>query len=324
MPNDLVTVFGASGFVGRHSVHALAAQGFRVRAVCRRPNLANFLLPAGHVGQIQLIKGNINHEDDIARALAGADAVVIAAGVLFGHGLQSLEAINADAPGRIARAATKSGAATLVHVSAIGADTEAMSEYARTKGLGERAVRDGFPGAVILRPSLVFGPEDQFFNRFAEMARFLPALPMIGGGKTKFQPVFAGDVAAAVARAAGDPTLSGRTYQLGGPKIYSFRELIEFILRETGRKRMLVPLPFAIAAVEAFFLQMPSFLLPLKPLLTVDQVRLLKTDNVVADGALTFADLEITPASVEAIVPTYLWRFHPKGQFRNEQHIAAG
>jgi NADH dehydrogenase len=194
-----------------------------------------------------------------------------------------------------------------------------MSEYARTKGLGERAVRDGFPGAVILRPSLGFGPEDHFFNRFAALARVLPALPLIGGGKTKFQPVFVGDVATAVARGVSDRTLSGRTYQLGGQKIYSFRELIEFILRETGRKRLLVPLPFAIAAIEGFFLQMPSFLLPLTPLLTVDQVRLLKTDNVVADGALTLADLGINPASVEAIVPAYLWRFHPKGQFHDQQ-----
>ncbi len=182
MSNNLVTVFGASGFVGRHTVRALAAQGFRIRAVCRKPNLANFLLPAGHVGQIQLAKGNINSEDDIARALDGADAVVITTGVLFGHGSQSLEAINADAPGRIARAALKAGIATLVHVSAIGADTEAMSEYARTKGLGERAVREGFPRAVIMRPSLVFGPEDHFFNRFAAMARMLQALPLIGGG----------------------------------------------------------------------------------------------------------------------------------------------
>jgi uncharacterized protein YbjT (DUF2867 family) len=322
MPNDLVTVFGASGFVGRHSVRALAAQGFRVRAICRKPNLANFLLPAGQVGQIQIVKGNINNEDDIARALAGADAVVIAAGVLFGHGLQSLEAINADAPGRIARAALKSGAGTLVHVSAIGADTEAMSEYARTKGLGERAVRDGFPRAVIMRPSLVFGPEDEFFNRFAAMARFLPALPLIGGGKTKFQPVFVGDVATAVARGVADKAMSGRTYQLGGPKTYSFRELIEFILRETGRKRFLVPLPFALAAIQGFFLQLPSFLLPLRPLLTVDQVRLLKTDNVVQAGAFTFDDLDIAAANVEKIVPTYLWRFHPKGQFHDQQHIA--
>ena len=323
MPNDLVTVFGASGFVGRHTVRALAAQGYRIRAVSRRPNLANFLLPAGHVGQIQVVKGNVNKEADVARALEGAAIVVIAAGVMFGHGLQSLEAINTDAPGRIARAALKAGIGTLVHVSAIGADTEAMSEYARTKGLGERAVRDGFPRAIIMRPSLVFGPEDRFFNRFAEMARFAPALPLIGGGKTKFQPVFVGDVAAAVTRAVGDPTMAGRTYQLGGPKTYSFRELLQFILAETGRKRLLLPLPFWLASLQGFFLQLPSLLLPLKPLLTVDQVRLLKTDNVVQDGAFTLDDLDIAPTTVESIVPGYLWRFHPKGQFRGEQHIAA-
>jgi uncharacterized protein YbjT (DUF2867 family) len=323
MPTDLVTVFGASGFVGRHIVRALAAEGVRVRAVCRKPNLANFLLPAGHVGQIQLLKGNVNNEDDVARALDGAAAAVSAAGVLFGHGVQSLEAINADAPGRIARAALKAGVGTLVHVSAIGADTESISEYARTKGLGERAVREGFPRAVIMRPSLVFGPEDRFFNRFAAMARFLPALPLIGGGKTQFQPVFVGDIAAAVTRAVASPAMAGRTYQLGGPKTYTFRALMEFILAETGRKRWLVPLPFWLAAIQGFFLQIPSFILPLRPLLTVDQVRLLKSDNVVPQGAFTLDDLDIQPASVERIVPTYLWRFHPKGQFRDEQRLAA-
>lgn len=323
MPNDLVTVFGASGFVGRHTVRVLAQQGFRVRALCRKPNLANFLYPAGHVGQIQLVKGNIGNDDDVARVLEGAAAAVNATGVLFGHGEQSLEAINADAPGRIARAALKAGVGTLVHISAIGADTEAMSEYARTKGLGERALRDGFPRAVILRPSLVFGPEDRFFNRFAAMARYLPALPLIGGGKTKFQPVFVGDLAAAVARAVGDAATSGRTYQLGGPKVYSFRELIAFILAETGRKRLLVPLPFSLAALQGFFLQLPSFFLPIRPLLTVDQVRLLKTDNIVQPGAFTLDDLDIAPSSVEAVVPTYLWRFHPKGQFRDSARAAA-
>ena len=319
MPSDLVTVFGASGFVGRHAVRALASRGFRIRAVCRKPNLANFLLPAGQVGQIQIVKGNINNEDDIAQALQGAGAVVIAAGVLAGHGAQSLEAINCDAPGRIARAALAAGVATLVHVSAIGADTEAMSEYARTKGLGERAVRDGFPRAVIMRPSLVFGPEDDFFNRFAGLARLLPVLPLIGGGHTKFQPVFVGDVAAAIARAVEEKAMSGRSYQLGGPKVYSFRALIEFILNETGRKRLLVPLPSFLAKILGFFLQIPSFILPLRPLLTVDQVRLLKSDNVVQPGAFTLDDLDITPASVESTVPTYLWRFHPKGQFRQQQ-----
>jgi NADH dehydrogenase len=323
MPNDLVTVFGASGFVGRHTVRALAAQGFRIRALCRRPNLANFLLPAGTVGQIQIVKGNINRPADIERALQGASAVVIAAGVLSGHGMQSLEAINAEAPGRIARAALAAGVTTLVHVSAIGADTEAMSEYARTKGLGERAVRESFPRAVIMRPSLVFGPEDKFFNRFAAMARFLPVLPLIGGGKTKFQPVFVGNVAAAVARAVGDPGMAGRTYQLGGPKVYSFRELLQFILSETGRKRWLMPLPFWLAAIKGFFLQIPSIILPITPLLTVDQVRLLKNDNVVQAGAFTLDDLDIAPVPVEAEVPTYLWRYHPKGQFGEHSRIAA-
>jgi Predicted nucleoside-diphosphate-sugar epimerases len=316
MPNDLVTVFGASGFAGRHIVKALASEGYRVRAVSRRPNLANFLQPAGNVGQIQIVKGNVNRDGDVAKAIEGASAVVNATGVIFGHGRQGFEAINADAPGRIARAAQAAGVKALVHISAIGADPESDSGYARTKGLGERAVHDAFPRAAILRPSLVFGPEDHFFNRFAALAKSLPFLPLIGGGKTQFQPVYASDVAAAVVRTLGDERTAGRTYQLGGPKTYSFRALMDFILAETGRKRVFLPLSFFAASVQGFFLELPSFLLPITPLLTVDQVRLLKTDNVVQPGAFTLADLGIEPKAVEDIVPGYLWRFHPKGQFR--------
>jgi uncharacterized protein YbjT (DUF2867 family) len=316
MPQDLVTVFGASGFVGRHAVRALAAQGYRIRAVSRRPNLANFLLPAGQVGQIQIVKGNLNKEADVARAVEGASAVVIASGVMIGHGGQHPEAINGDGPGRIARAAFKAGVGRLVLISAIGADPAAISEYARSKGLGERAVREAFPRAAILRPSLVFGPEDKFFNRFAGLARFLPALPLIGGGKTRFQPVYVGDVAAAVVRAVGDPVAAGRIFELGGPKMWSFRELMVFILAETGRKRWLVPVPFFLAKIQAFFLQIPGFI-GLPALLTVDQVRLLAADNVVQPGAFTLDDLGVSPKTVEAVVPGYLWRFHPKGQFRS-------
>lgn len=315
MQNDLVTVFGASGFVGRHAVRALAKEGYRIRAICRKPNLANFLLPAGQVGQIQIVKGNINNDEDVVRAVTGAAAVVNATGVLYGHGRQGFESINADAPGRIARAAFAAGVTTLVHVSALGADTEADSGYSRSKGLGERAMREAFPRVTILRPSLVFGPEDSFFNQFAGLARYLPALPLIGGGHTRFQPVYVADLANAILRSVSDARTAGRTYQLGGPSVYSFRQLIEFILKETGRKRLLLPLPSFLASIQAFFLELPSFILPLKPLLTMDQVRLLKIDNVVQPGAFTLDDLGITPASVEAIVPGYLWRFHPKGQF---------
>jgi NADH dehydrogenase len=211
----------------------------------------------------------------------------------------------------------------MVHVSANGADLEADSDFASTKGRGERAVREAFPGATIILPSLVFGPEDRFFNNIAGLARVLPLLPLIGGGRTRFQPVFVGDVAAAIARAVVDRSLRGRVCHLGGPKVYSFRELLEFILTETGRKRILVPIPFFLATILGFVLQKPSFILPIRPILTVDLVRLLKSDNVVQQRDVTFDDLDINPASVESVVPGYLWRFHPKGQFRQQHHVAA-
>jgi NADH dehydrogenase len=314
--DKLVAVFGASGLIGRHTVRALAQAGRRIRAVCRHPNLANYLLPAGVPGQIQLFKGNVRDDDSVARALEGADAAVNLTGVLYGHGKQSFDALHAEAARRIGRLARAAGAKTLVHVSAIGADPDAASRYARSKGAGEKALRDEFPESAILRPSLVFGPEDQFFNKFAWLARISPVLPLIGGGHTRFQPVFVGDVAAAILSALNDPTTRGKTYELGGPTVYTFKELMQLILRETGRKRLLVPVPFFFATIKAFFLQMPSLLLPVAPLLTVDQVRLLKTDNVVHEGALTLADLGIAPDAVEAAVPSYLWRFRAKGQFQ--------
>lgn len=318
MDNNLVTIFGASGFVGRHAVRTLAKQGWRIRAVCRKPNLANYLLPAGSVGQIQLLKGNINHDEDVAHAVAGAGAVVNLTGVLFGHGEQGFDAIHAEAARRIAKATREAGIESLIHLSAIGADPNADSSYAQSKGCGERAVREEFPAATILRPSVIFGPEDQFFNKFASLARFIPMLPLIGGGHTRFQPVYVADVAAAILGTLTLEETRGQTYELGGPRVYTFKELLQFILRETGRKRLLVPLPFALASIKAFFLQIPSFILPIQPLLTVDQVRLLKTDNVVHDGAKGLGDLAISPARVEDIVPKYLWRFHPKGQFRDQ------
>ncbi|MGC9954320.1 MAG: complex I NDUFA9 subunit family protein [Rhizomicrobium sp.] len=313
--SKLVTVFGASGLVGRHTVHALAQAGWRIRAVCRHPNLANYLLPAAFPGQIQLSKGNVRDDDSVTRALQGADAAVNLTGVLYSRGEQSFEALHMDAARRIGRMAREAGIKTLVHLSAIGADTNAESSYAESKGRGEKRLREEFPDATILRPSLVFGPEDAFFNKFAWLARISPMLPLIGGGHTKFQPVFVGDVAAAILRCLEDTATSGKTYELGGPTVYTFKELLQLILRETGRKRLLVPVPFFLAFIDAFFLQLPSLFLPIAPLLTVDQVCLLKTDNVVHEGALTLADLGITPDAVEAVVPSYLWRFRAKGQF---------
>ncbi len=308
--SHLVTVFGASGFVGRHAVRALAKEGWRIRAISRHPNLANYLRPAGSVGQILIQKGNVHDDASVAAAVAGADAVINLTGVLYGSGENSFEATHVDAAGRIARLAREAGVKSFVHISTIGADTQAHSRYAQSKGRGEIKVREEFPEATILRPSLVFGPEDEFFNKFAWLARFLPVLPLLGGGHTKFQPVYVGDVAAAIVHALNDAKTRGKTYELGGPAVFTFKKLMQIILHETGRTRILLPWPFFLASINAFFLG----LLP-KPLLTMDQVRLLQTDNVVGSSALTFADLDITPDAVEAVVPSYLWRFRARGQF---------
>jgi len=312
MTNQLVTVFGGSGFLGRHTVRALARAGFRIKVATRRPNRAFFLRPLGSVGQIDFVKCDVADEESVARAMLGSQAVVNLTGILFEKG-QTFEEVQADGAANIAKSAAAAGVGALVHVSAIGADLESDSGYAVSKAEGEQAVREAFPKAVILRPSIIFGPEDGFFNKFAGLARFVPALPLIGGGKTRFQPVFVGDVAQAIV--TGLSRQDGRTYELGGPSIYSFKELLQLILREIERRRVLVPLPFGLAMLKAAFLQ----ILP-KPLLTMDQVRLLKKDNVVSQTAAGLADLGITPTSVEAVVPSYLWRYRAKGEYsRNDQ-----
>ncbi|MEI9989169.1 MAG: complex I NDUFA9 subunit family protein [Rhizomicrobium sp.] len=309
MTKSQITVFGGTGFLGRHTIRALAKAGHRIRVAVRYPNTGFFLPPMGTVGQIVLLRCNAREADEVAAAVAGAEAVVNLTGILAPRGEQSFEAVHVEAAETIAKAAKAAGARTLVHVSAIGADKDAASAYAGSKGEGEERVRAAFPEAAIVRPSLVFGPEDDFFNRFAALARILPALPLIGGGHTRFQPVFVGDVAAAIARLAQDPSLGGRIYELGGPAVYTFKELMQIVLRETGRQRLLVPVPFALATLKALFLQF----LP-KPLLTPDQVTLLKSDNVVT-GENGLGALGITPTSVEAEVPAYLWRFRSKGQY---------
>jgi NADH dehydrogenase len=315
MEHRLVTVFGGSGFVGRNAVRALAKAGWRIRVAVRKPYSANFLPPMGTVGQIQLVKCNVHDRDQIAAALKGANAAINLTGLLSQRGHQSFQAIHFEAAQHIAEAAHNAGVGTLVHVSAIGADVDAKSKYNATKGEGERAVREAFPDAAILRPSLVFGAEDKFFNKFANLARFVPALPLVRGGHTKFQPVFVGNVAAAILRCVEDTATRGKTYELGGPRVYSFKELMQIMLREIGRKRLLVPLPFFIARIKAFFLQMPAMMLPVDPLLTMDQVTMLKSDNIVSEDAQGLSDLGVKPESLEAVLPTYLWRFRAKGQF---------
>jgi NADH dehydrogenase len=320
---QLVTVFGGSGFVGRHVVRALVKRGYRVRVAVRRPDLAGFLQPLGMVGQIHAVQANLRYPDSIAAAVKGAAAVVNLVGILQEGGRQSFAGVQANGARAIAQAGAAAGIARLVQVSAIGADRDSKSLYARSKAEGEAAVLAAVPGAVILRPSIVFGPEDGFFNRFAALARVLPALPLVGGGETKFQPVFVGDVAEAVARGVDGAVAGGRIYELGGPEVKSFRELLAYICEVTDRKRLLVPLPFPLARIQARILEVVDTLtlglLPDAMKLTRDQVTLLESDNVVSAAAVaegrSFEGLGIAPVSVEAIVPSYLWRFRKTGQF---------
>lgn len=310
----LVTVFGGSGFLGRHVVRALLKRGWRVRAAVRRPNLAGHLQPLGMVGWVQPVQANLRHRWSVDRAVQGADAVVNLVAILSETGRQRFDSVHVFGARAVAEATRAAGIKTLVHISAIGADRDSPSAYARTKAEGEAAVLETLPDSVIVRPSIMFGPDDHFFNRFAGLARFVPALPLIGGGKTRFQPAFVGDVAKAIADSVDGRTRPGTTYELGGPEIVTFRECMEMMLREIDRKRLLVPLPWSVATAQAFILQ----LLP-NPLLTVDQVKLLKTDNVVSEAARaehrTFAGLGIDPTSLAAILPSYLGRFRPSGQF---------
>jgi uncharacterized protein YbjT (DUF2867 family) len=310
----LVTVFGGSGFLGRHLVRALAREGYRIRNAVRRPDLAFHLQPLGRVGQIHSVQANLRYPASVDRALEGADVAINLVGILYERGKQRFEAVHADGSGHVARAAAAAGA-RVIHVSALGADANSPALYGRTKAAGEAAVLAGAPQAIIFRPSIMFGQEDDFFNRFAAMARMSPFLPLVGGGETKFQPVFVGDVAQAIAKAVGGRAKAGTIYELGGPEVRTFRELMEYVLAVTERKRLLVPLPFGLARLQAFFLQfMPT------PLLTPDQVELLRRDNVVSDAAAaegrTLAAFGIEPAALEAIVPSYLWRFRKTGQFR--------
>jgi uncharacterized protein YbjT (DUF2867 family) len=309
----LVTVFGGSGFVGRHTVRALAREGYRIRNAVRRPDLAGHLQPLGRVGQIHSVQANLRYPASVERAMEGADVAINLVGILYERGRQRFEAVQAEGAGAVARAAAAVGA-RMIHVSAVGANPDSPSLYARSKAAGETAVLNAAADATILRPSIVFGPEDDFFNRFAAMARMLPVLPLVGGGETKFQPVFVGDVARAILKAVGGGAKPGTTYELGGPEVRTFKELMVYVLSVTERRRLLVPLPFGLAKLKAFFLQfMPT------PLLTPDQVELLRSDNIVSPAAIaearTLQALGIAPAAMEAIVPSYLWRFRKTGQF---------
>jgi uncharacterized protein YbjT (DUF2867 family) len=309
----LVTVFGGSGFLGRHVVRALANRGYRIRVAVRRPELCGHLRPMGKVGQIHAVQANLRYPDSVAAAVRDADAVIDLVGILFERGNQRFDAVMVTGAEAVAKSAAAVGA-SLVHVSAIGADPKSPSHYARAKGQGEARVLAAQSDAIVMRPSIVFGPEDDFFNRFAALARLSPALPLPGGGTSRMQPVFAGDVGEAIARAVDGDLRPGTIYELGGPEVRTFKELMQFVLATAQRRRLLVPVPFALLKLQAMFLQFAP-----KPPITPDQVELLKIDNVVSDAAKrdrrTLEGLGIIPESIEAIVPTYLWRFRKTGQF---------
>ena len=315
--DTLVTVFGGSGFLGRHVVRALCKRDYRIRIAVRRPELAFHLQPIGRVGQIHAVQANLRYPASVEAAMRGSSVAINLVGILAEGGAQTFDAVQARGAETVAKAAQAAGS-RMVHVSAIGANEESPSRYARAKAAGEQAVLSAVPSATIMRPSVVFGPEDQFTNRFAALAQMSPMLPLIGGGKTRMQPVYVGDVATAVADAVDGKAKAGATYELGGPEVLTMREIMEIIMKITGRDRALVSLPFGLAKLQALFLQFAPG--PLK--LTPDQVALLRSDNVVSDAAkaagLTLEGMGIAADSLEAIAPQYLWRFRAAGQFQKK------
>lgn len=314
--SKLVTIYGGSGFVGRYIARRMAKEGWRVRVAVRRPNEALFVKPYGVVGQVEPVACNIRDDASVRAAMRGADAVVNCVGILNRSGKNSFEAVQAEGAGRIARIASEEGVARLVHLSAIGADADSPSVYQQTKAAGEKAVLAAFPGAVILRPSIIFGNEDGFFNRFAAMTRFGPVLPVVGAG-TRFQPVYVDDVAQAAVKGIKAEAAPG-IYELGGPDVATFRDLMRQMLQVIRRRRLIVNVPFFAASIMggAFdLLQAVTLGLFHNGLITRDQVRNLKADNVVSPGAKGLADLGITPTAMGPVLPEYLWRYRPSGQY---------
>jgi NADH dehydrogenase len=310
----IVVVIGGSGFVGRHVVQALARSGYRVRVAVRRPDLANHLQPLGFPGQIMPVQANLRFPESLERASASAFAVINMVGILYESGAQTFSAIHVNGAGAAAKAAGNAGARRFLQVSAIGADPHSRSAYARSKAEGEAVVAGEFPGATIIRPAIVFGPEDDFFNRFGAMAVWSPALPLIGGGRTRFEPVYAGDVGEAVVRVLERGNTAGQVFELGGPEILTFRQLMAFVLRTIGRRRLLLPVPWWLAYTQAAVLGLWP-----KPLLTLDQVRMLRRDTVVSEAARhdwrTLEGLGIRPEGIETLVPAYLYRYRRAGQY---------
>jgi NADH dehydrogenase len=311
-----VTVIGGAGFLGRYLVKQLAQQGFQVRAAVRDPEAASFLKPMGDVGQVQPIQANIRNEASIARAVAGADVVINLAGVMFPGGAQSFQAVHENGAETVARAATAAGIGRLIHVSAIGADAEAKSNYARSKAAGEAMVRAAYPGAIIIRPSTIFGAEDHFFNLLARLATLTPVMPLLGGGKGRMQPVYVGDVAQAIAALTHGEAPTGGTYELGGPQVLSMAEMLAMVCEQTGRDRLMVWYPFALVKFYAFFLQ----LLPWR-ILTMDQVEMLKVDNVASGELPGLDELGVTPTALNAVLPRYLYRYRKAGRLPSIEQV---
>ena len=313
---DQVTVFGGSGFLGRYVVERLADRDVVVRVGVRDPEAAKHLKPLGQVAQVNPFACDIKDEASVRAAVEGADAVINLVGILAERGRQTFKALHVDAAGTIARAAADAGCGAMIQVSAIGASPSGLSEYSRSKAAGEAAVREAFPSATVVRPSVIFGPEDGFFNLFGGLARIAPALPLYGGGKTRFQPVYVADVADAIVTALFDDTAAGKTYEAGGPRVYTFAELMELLLAEVRRDRMLVPLPFFAGDVLATFMELPQKVIRFlpNPPVTRDAMKSLREDNVVAEDALTLSDLGISVTSAEAILPTYVHRYRKGGR----------
>lgn len=316
MVAKVVTVFGGSGFVGRQVVRELARIGCRVRVAVRFPDTASDLKPMGDVGQIVPIACNIRQDSSVARALDGADAVINLVGILYESGTQTFDSVHHQGSARIAKAAKAAGISNFIQMSALGAAPDSTALYARSKAAGEAAVRAEVPEAIVVRPSVIFGPEDSFFNRFASIMRITPLLPLIGGGEQKFQPVYVGDVADAIVKALTDSGAAGRTYELCGPTVYSFKELMELVMSETGRHVGLVPVPFELARIKAFFLE----LLPVPPL-TRDQVELLRSDNIATGNLPGLKDLGIAPTAAEVILPSYLDIYRKGGRYNPAQPV---
>lgn len=330
MTKGLVTLFGGSGFIGRYTARELVKRGYRVRIAVRRPHVAGDARLAGPPGWVDIVQTNIRNVPSVERALEGADAVINLVGIMYEKGKQNFESTQLDGARNVAEACKAAGIDRFIHVSAIGADAASKSPYGRTKGQAEAEIKNILPSATIIRPSIVFGPEDQFYNRFAQLSGFAPFLPAIGGGKTKFQPIYAGDVATCLANAVEQDSAAGKLYELGGPRTYSFNDIYDFIGETIDRKRLKMPLPFFAAkplgyVLGTVFRFIPPFswgMFGPAPI-TGAQVELLKSDNVVGEDALTAADLGVAQlGTVESIVPTYLWRFRLYGQFHEKKSEA--